>query len=86
MTNVEKRAFPLIDAHYIEQIRRPQPGRRNPIEYGALERVTGTGRARCRCCGKKIAKGERELRFYWDFNGCGSWTAVECHVHEKDCR
>lgn len=57
-----------------------------PIDVGAdPEIVTGTGRATCRCCGEKIKKGEPAIKFYYDFAGCGSWTAVEVQIHVKDC-
>ena len=49
------------------------------------EIVVSTGRATCRFCGKKIAKGARALKFFHDFNGCGSWTAVEIQVHLDGC-
>ncbi len=55
------------------------------IEYGTPEFVTSSGRARCRCCGEKIAKGEEELKFAYDFHGCGSWTATESHMHTNGC-
>lgn len=86
VSDVEKCAFALIDPHYIELIRHPDPHRRNPIEYGELEQATATGRARCRSCGQKIAKGAPELRFFWDFTGSGSWTAVEVHIHRENCQ
>jgi hypothetical protein len=59
-----------------------------PVEYGgAPERIAGTGRATCRNCGKKIAKDIPAMRFYWDFHGCGSWTAtlVQLHENPSDC-
>jgi hypothetical protein len=55
------------------------------IEYGCLELVTATGRATCKECGQKIAKGMMSLRFYWDFKGSGSWTAQASQIHFLDC-
>lgn len=88
MKNESTKALPLVGSYYIERIRDPKAGglgRRSPVEYGDIERVIATGRARCRSCGNKIIKGSPEIRFYWDFRGCGSWTAVECHIHQEDC-
>ena len=52
---------------------------------GDVEIVDGTGRARCRQCGERIRKGERAIKGYYDFNGCGSWTAVTVQIHLHDC-
>lgn len=77
------KAFPLIDGHYCDEIRTKDT---HLVQYGAIERgLKATGRARCRCCGERIAKGADEVRFYWDFTGSGSWTAVECHIHAAPC-
>ena len=38
-----------------------------------------TGRARCRCCGKKIPKGEKEITFCYDKED-NPWTAKTYHV------
>ncbi len=46
-----------------------------------FERATASGRARCRQCAQKIAKGEPALVGYHDFNGHGSYTAVRCWLH-----
>ncbi len=53
----------------------------NTLQYGAPEVIQGTGRATCRCCGQRIAAGAESLRFAWDFNGSGSWTAQEIQIH-----
>lgn len=55
------------------------------IEYGEVEVLPGTGRARCRVCGKKISKAETAIKFEWDFTGCGSWTLTTCQIHKKPC-
>ena len=55
------------------------------VEYGAPEVVTATGRAKCRRCGLKIKKGALSIKFLFDFNGCGSWTATQCHMHYGTC-
>jgi hypothetical protein len=54
-------------------------------EYGVVEVVIGTGRATCRVCGCKIIKGERAVKFEWDFTGNGSWTLTTCQIHETEC-
>lgn len=53
---------------------------------GQPEVITGTGRATCRICGKKIKKGEIAIRFAYDGEG-NAWTAIEMqiHAHQKDC-
>jgi len=68
------------------------------IDTNSFELHTATGRARCRICGEKIAKGENDVQFYASFTDGGSynpWTAVLCHAHrrcvpdvviEYDCR
>ena len=42
-----------------------------------------TGRAKCRICGVKIGKGEKEMNFYHSFSDAqyNAWTSVDCHVH-----
>lgn len=54
------------------------------IDSPCMEKKTATGRARCRICGEKIAKGETEWKFYHNFQdgSYSAWTAVECHAHE----
>ena len=51
--------------------------------YGSVENVIGTGRATCRVCLYKIAKGESAVRAYVDTIGSGSWTAVLVQAHER---
>jgi hypothetical protein len=54
-----------------------------------IEGRTATGRATCRCCGKRIARGDQELVFPYSFTDGGSynsWTAVEIHIHREDCK
>ena len=53
------------------------------IQYGVLDRGAASGRATCRACGRKIARGERALMFCWDFHGSGSYTATIVWMHEK---
>jgi hypothetical protein len=46
-----------------------------------FSKTWASGRATCRCCGKKITKGEICLEGYHDFTGSGSWTSVKCYIH-----
>lgn len=76
--NGGKRPFHTIDPEICEMIASIGDGtysekykRQYILEYGAVDRVTATGRARCRCCGYKIFKGEKCCRFYWDFANSG---------------
>jgi len=55
------------------------------IAYGQVEHTVAKRRCLCRACGEFIFQGEARITFFWDFNGCGSWTAMECHMHERDC-
>jgi len=63
--------------------------RSNPhhvVQYGDVPSVTtAKRRSICRACGQSIIKGEQRLSFFWDFTGCGSWTAQEVHIHTHDC-
>jgi len=54
-------------------------------EFGIVEIIPATGRATCRVCGKKIAKGSKAVKFMWDFTGSGSWTLIECQIHLEEC-
>jgi hypothetical protein len=55
-------------------------------EYGGRpEREEATGRARCRSCGQRIAKGAPVIRWAHDYQGSGSWTAIQSFVHADDC-
>lgn len=61
-------------------------GKTSCVEYGVVERgIATTGRATCRCCGQRIAKGEEVLRFPWDFAKCGSFTATNVQIHAAAC-
>lgn len=51
------------------------------VQYGDVTPATLRRAVTCRCCGLAIAKGEAALRFAWDFNGNGSWTATTCYMH-----
>jgi hypothetical protein len=53
--------------------------------YGEIDVITGSGRAVCRACGRRIAKGERALKIGVDFTGHGSWTVIEVQIHDRDC-
>lgn len=62
--------------------------RTNPrytVQYGTLEETIAKRKTTCRACGGSIFKGEYRLTFFWDFKGCGSWTAQEVHIHLHDC-
>jgi hypothetical protein len=51
------------------------------VEYGTVEQVVAKRKSFCRCCGTDITKDENSLRFFWDFTGCGSWTASQATMH-----
>ncbi len=96
METTKPKTFDTINKYNVERIREAckvwrleSDGRRTfncwAIEYGQPEIVVATGRARCRCCGQKIAKGETVLKFSYDFHGCGSWTAQTVHMHVSGC-
>ena len=53
---------------------------------GDLNIVNGSGRATCRQCGEKIRKDEKAIKGVYDFDGCGSWTAVNVQIHLNTCR
>ena len=59
--------------------------RGNASEYGKSEVRAATGRATCRCCGLRVAKGEPALHFAWDFHGSGSWTLSPACLHWWAC-
>lgn len=69
----------LLRSDYVAEVRR---GR---VEYGEVFPITLTRRAVCRCCGRPMPKGTKAIRFGWDFNGCGSWTVIECSMHAEPC-
>ncbi|WP_152597923.1 hypothetical protein [Novilysobacter arseniciresistens] len=51
-----------------------------------FETGIATGRARCRCCGEFITKGEEALVGWFDFTGnYGSWTSQRIWLHPHDC-
>lgn len=56
-------------------------------EQGNLfERGVATGKACCRACGQRVAKGETALVGYFDFTqNYGSWTSVRVWLHEAAC-
>lgn len=70
----------------VEKIRTGKDGRDcGVIEYGVRRTEIATGRATCRVCGKKIAKGEVAYAFPWDITGYGSNTATTIHIHAGAC-
>lgn len=79
------REIKLISSWKAANIREKFANNGSP-EYGVIEEKIGTGRATCRECGNKIAKGEKSLQFCYDFTGCGSWTVVEVQIHLKPCK
>jgi hypothetical protein len=48
--------------------------------------VEATGRAICRACGHKIAKGELAIELAFSSGGTyNPWAAVDCYIHAKRC-
>jgi hypothetical protein len=88
--NGGKRPFHTIDPAICEMIASIGDGtyskkykRQYILECGDVDQVIATGRAKCRCCGKKIFKAEKCWRFYWDFTGNGSRSASPAYIHKK---
>lgn len=69
----------LLNAWEVERVRL---GR---TEYGDPEIVDVKRPSTCRSCAQKIGRGQKAIEFYWDFQGCGSWTAVKCYMHFEPC-
>lgn len=69
----------ILHKSTIEEIRK---GR---IEYGEIEATTNKKKAICRCCATAMPKETEVLKFAYDFNGCGSWTAQVVMIHKKTC-
>lgn len=65
----------LLSPYQIEQVRAKR------VDYGDVFRDVAKRKAYCRCCDGWIKKGEPILSFYWDFHGCGSWTATKTQMH-----
>ena len=65
----------LLNPHQAAQVRAKR------VEYGDVLTETAKRKAYCRCCNGIITKGESILSFYWDFHGCGSWTASKAQMH-----
>lgn len=64
------------------QLLRPSDATESPY----VEKRVGTGRARCRICGEKIAKGDVATKFGATLSGEGqynAWNQVTVQVHEK---
>lgn len=53
--------------------------------YAYTTVTAGTGRAVCRSCGQRIAKGDLALKSVWDFHGSGSYTTVDVQIHAAPC-
>lgn len=70
-------AIKLLSKYYVERYR---AGKDN-AQGNNPERKVATGRARCRCCGEVVTKGQEAIFVYHDFTGCGSWTSVACWLH-----
>lgn len=83
--NVDRygKPYELLEPWQYGKIR--EQGTKASIEFGYVEEVVATGRAECRVCAERIEKGEPAYRFYWDFNGCGSWTSQSIQIHKRDC-
>jgi len=83
-----------IDASLAEIVR--GEAARGPNHHGCFwsnwsansegEYAEATGRARCCCCGEKIARGSKSLKIFLD-NGGGTWTASWRYLHadSSDC-
>lgn len=57
--------------------------RADRVEYGDhIEHVVAKRSVGCRCCAQTIKKGEQAIKFFWDFDSCGSWTASVAYMHE----
>jgi hypothetical protein len=56
----------------------------NEIESPSVELHIATGRARCRICGDKIAKGQADVQFYHSLSEStyNPWNATLCHAHQ----
>lgn len=55
-------------------------------EYGGPPTIQiGTGRARCRACGQRIARGDGAVLWAHDYQGSGSWTAIQSYIHASNC-
>jgi len=78
MTEQKVFSYPQIDKWSIDKwIIEDSPG---------IEEKTATGRARCRICGEKIIKGEKEITFFFSLTDGGTynpWTAIEGHAHRS---
>lgn len=78
----ERREFQTFDAQLAAAYR----ALRECQNYGGPPELRiATGRARCRVCGERIAKGEQCVYVVHDFQGSGSFTAIACYLHAHDC-
>lgn len=55
------------------------------IGYDDPVTVVASGRATCRACGERIAKGEPAIRVAHDFHGSGSFTLTTVYLHAGAC-
>ena len=64
-----------------------QAGRSFSGELPYIEIKESSGRAHCRQCGNKIAKGEKSILFPYSFTdgSYNGWTAIDCQIHYDDC-
>lgn len=53
---------------------------------GMGEIVKASGRATCRACGERIAKGAPALAFYYNFNNDNPFTDTKVYIHAAPCR
>ena len=85
--NIYGVAFELLDGKTADSLRAEGVAHNSAIDsyMAKAEKITASGRAFCRCCGLKIAKGESALKFPWDLGGCGSWTSADCYIHSQPC-
>jgi len=84
----------LLSQHDADSIRRHVPENAAPgfstlsspsvAQYGPLEVVAASGRARCRCCGEKIKKDEAVIRATCAFDtarAAGSFASQVAYLH-----
>lgn len=87
---LHKSGVQLIRKFEVDEIREAyRAGRTAVSDVPHVEDLPlASGRATCRCCGEKIEHGDEQLIFPYSFTDASynSWTAVEAHVHLRDCR
>ena len=67
------------------KIRGDQHG--NCVTLDGFATVSASGRARCRECGDRIAKGDAAIPIYVSFSdgSYNPWTATAAYIHFADC-